>query len=327
MANPPNQPAPANSGRNAPPSTPGQAQAQGVAVNAQAGSSAKGAAVQAPTGTGGGGSGLDEDSETKLVQMKKDVEKLSTLVTSLKNTVDKTNEKMENLDETIANLASVYEVVTNQINPFLDHSANVAAPAYMPPPTPPVVQSIPLSAPELPLKPAETRVPEKKTEPAPPTVPPSVMPLRQVPIPGPGVSSEVQPFGSRPVVRHTMAPPLAAEETPLAEPGAEVRTANGRAREYLLMEIDMADIQQVQNVLDWVAFLLLKVGHTGLPKLLEYYRNVGWISNPVKDRLEDYAKGLEIEEEPKKAMHDGLVLADQKRSLELFYKIVESQEH
>ena len=35
----------------------------------------------------------------------------------------------------------------------------------------------------------------------------------------------------------------------------------------------------------WIKFLLERVGHNNLPRLLNYYKSIGWISDPVSDRL------------------------------------------
>ncbi len=262
------------------------------------------AAANAPAPpAGGGGGALSDDSEAKIAQVKKDIEKLNTLLTTLKNNVDKVNEKMEVLDETIANLASVYEVVTNQINPFIDHNESQAMGSHPAPATPPA----PMPAPA----PIAAPTPLPSPSHAAPLPPPEMHPAAKT---SPAQKPEPAKPSARPVHAETN------EDEPVRV------NLRDRGKEFLLSEIDQSDIHQVQNVLEWLAFLLLKVGHAGLPRILEYYRNVGWISNAVKDQLEEYAKGLEVEDEPKNAKIEGLPLSDQKHSLELFYKIVEHQE-
>jgi len=39
----------------------------------------------------------------------------------------------------------------------------------------------------------------------------------------------------------------------------------------------------------WLIFLLERVGHNNLPRLLNYYKSIGWISDPVADRLLELA--------------------------------------
>src|SRR3972149_7782317 len=35
----------------------------------------------------------------------------------------------------------------------------------------------------------------------------------------------------------------------------------------------------------WLKFLLERVGHNNLPKLLDYYKNIGWISDSAVSRM------------------------------------------
>jgi len=39
----------------------------------------------------------------------------------------------------------------------------------------------------------------------------------------------------------------------------------------------------------WIKFLLERVGHNNLPRLLNYYKSISWISDPVADRLLELA--------------------------------------
>ena len=41
----------------------------------------------------------------------------------------------------------------------------------------------------------------------------------------------------------------------------------------------------VETQRKWLQFMLERVGHNNLPSLLDYYRNIGWISPPVTNRL------------------------------------------
>ena len=64
----------------------------------------------------------------------------------------------------------------------------------------------------------------------------------------------------------------------------------------LLREIDVSNPRVIEIVMDWVGFMLSKVGDEELPTLLEYYRSIGWISKKVKELLLKYAQGLRVEE-------------------------------
>jgi archaellum component FlaD/FlaE len=39
----------------------------------------------------------------------------------------------------------------------------------------------------------------------------------------------------------------------------------------------------------WLKFLLERVGHNNLPRLLNYYKSIGWVSEPAAERLLDIA--------------------------------------
>lgn len=39
----------------------------------------------------------------------------------------------------------------------------------------------------------------------------------------------------------------------------------------------------------WIKFLLERVGHNNLPRLLNYYKSIGWISDPVAQKLLELA--------------------------------------
>lgn len=46
-----------------------------------------------------------------------------------------------------------------------------------------------------------------------------------------------------------------------------------------------------ENILNkWLKFMLERVGHNNLPRLLDYYENLGWISMEVSDKLIELAE-------------------------------------
>ncbi|HDD04884.1 MAG TPA: hypothetical protein ENF51_00115 [Candidatus Aenigmarchaeota archaeon] len=60
----------------------------------------------------------------------------------------------------------------------------------------------------------------------------------------------------------------------------------------LLESVDFSNLDKVKLVMDWVTFLLKKVGHQRLLDVLEYYVDVGWLSRELKDELFNYSKGF-----------------------------------
>jgi len=65
--------------------------------------------------------------------------------------------------------------------------------------------------------------------------------------------------------------------------------------EALLTTLDVSNPRVVEIVLDWVNFMLSKVGEEELPVLLDYYRSIGWISREVAEMLLRYARGIRVE--------------------------------
>ena len=63
----------------------------------------------------------------------------------------------------------------------------------------------------------------------------------------------------------------------------------------LLKEIDLARPQVVEILMDWVGFLLSRVGDEEFKDLMEYYVSIGWISRSVADLLTKYARGIRVE--------------------------------
>ena len=63
----------------------------------------------------------------------------------------------------------------------------------------------------------------------------------------------------------------------------------------LLTDIDTSNPRVVEILLDWVSFMLSRVGDEELKDLLDYYVSIGWISRKVEDILLRYAKGLRVE--------------------------------
>ncbi len=63
----------------------------------------------------------------------------------------------------------------------------------------------------------------------------------------------------------------------------------------LLTEIDVSNPRVVELLMDWVGFMLSKVGEEEFPTLLDYYVSIGWISKSVAELLLRYSKGLRVE--------------------------------
>jgi len=85
-----------------------------------------------------------KDAAVVIEDLQKDVEKLKDSVNAIRGTLKSITEKMDALEQNMSQLASVYELLTNQTNPFLDEDERKATapkpraetPVTIPVPTP-----------------------------------------------------------------------------------------------------------------------------------------------------------------------------------------------
>lgn len=55
--------------------------------------------------------------------------------------------------------------------------------------------------------------------------------------------------------------------------------------------LEELDDDSIETQRKWIKFLLERVGHNNLPRLLNYYKSIGWINDPVAQRLLETANG------------------------------------
>ena len=168
--------------------------------------------------------------------LEKEVERLKDSLNVVKESIKSVNTKLEEVEKTLGQLASIYEIVMNQLNPFLDEDERA-----------------------LPVRPTKTAKPEPKEE------PPAKLPERKAP-PAP------QPKGE-----------ALLETVP---------------EEVVLPKVDITNPKVIETIIDWVQFLVEKVGHSGIEELLQYYVDIRWISEEVKEILKRYADGIRVDIEP-----------------------------
>ncbi len=166
--------------------------------------------------------------------LEKEVERLKDSMNVLKESLKGVNGKLEEVEKTLGQLASIYEIVMNQLNPFLDEDEKA-----LPVRGPKVVK-------ETPEKPKEEAVKEQ----ARPTPPPKEAILEEVP------------------------------------------------SEVVLPHVDITNPKVIESIIDWVRFMVEKVGHSGIEELLQYYVDIRWISEDVKEILKRYADGIRVDIEP-----------------------------
>ena len=86
-----------------------------------------------------------------------------------------------------------------------------------------------------------------------------------------------------------------------------------------------APVTKDSYILEWLNFLVGKVGSSGIPKLMDYYLEVGWITPEISERVERYLKGLKSKGSGKEGDWR-LSVEDQSRSLEFIRKFTGGKE-
>ncbi len=92
--------------------------------------------------------------------------------------------------------------------------------------------------------------------------------------------------GNRPPVQRLAEPRVVPKERP-------VPAALGNV--YLLDRIDLGNVRVIETLIDWVQFLLSKVGQEGIDDVINYYREINWITDDVADILRSYARGMRVD--------------------------------
>ncbi len=183
--------------------------------------------------------------------LQKEVERLKDSLNVVKESVKGVNNKLEEIEKTLGQLASIYEIVMNQLNPFLDEDE----------------KALPVKKPRVKAEPSEE---------------PTERPVQPVPV----------------------------QATPEASPSQDV----------VLPYVDLTNPKVIEVLIDWAKFMVEKVGHAGIEELLQYYVDIRWISEDVKEIVKRYADGIRVDIEPDVAVVQ-LDPEDHSKSLEYILSI------
>ncbi|HHC19374.1 MAG TPA: flagella protein [Euryarchaeota archaeon] len=207
-----------------------------------------------PAGAPGPPPELDE-IKVAIKDIQEQVTRMSAAIENLRRDIDTIREDLREKENQIRKLTSVYELVSQQINPFVE------APK-------------PEAQPEAPKE--ETKAPaeeefaaevleeleEKKEE-----------------------KPEEKPVAEKKPMK---------EEAPEVEEAVEIYekpTGILKPQKPILDRIPN-DFISTTITLRWIGFLLERVDRKSLPLLLEYYKDIGWISDYAKRQLMAYARGI-----------------------------------
>jgi flagellar protein FlaD len=111
-------------------------------------------------------------------------------------------------------------------------------------------------------------------------------------------------------------PTLTLTPTPTS-PAEAVAVPPEVKREARLTRIEN-EIQNIVVLLKWIEFLMERVGRENLEDVVDYYVEIGWISEEIRDKVMTYSKRIEVREE---AHSSQLSIEDHVRSLVFIEKL------
>ncbi|MFA4956281.1 MAG: FlaD/FlaE family flagellar protein [Candidatus Methanoperedens sp.] len=235
--------------------------------------------------------------------------KLEGTVSSSKNTVGEFKERLDKIDESLLELLSLYEVVSSTVNPFVGDKGT---------PTIEKLEQMEKKLETLSQKPSEFPANIKEeydikfkalegsleelttlfsNAPAPDQMNQEDI-IKKVSM---QVMEQIRPFLDQ-KLQELEAVQMAAAAMPVAHDAlspasrASVRAAAEKQQNY----DENVKLQSIDNkaetsiiLLNWIEFLLEKVGRNNLSEVLEYYIDIGWISGEVCEKMMAYANGID----------------------------------
>jgi flagellar protein FlaD len=234
--------------------------------------------------------------------------KLEGTVSSSKNTVGEFKERLDKIDESLLELLSLYEVVSSTVNPFVGDKGTVPIEK---------LEQIEKKLETLSQKPSEIpasmkeeydikfKALEGSLEELTTLFSNTPAQLNQEDIiknVSMQVLEQIRPFLDQKLqeleaIQMASAAVSAAHE---AAPSPVSRTSARTGPEKQQYYDDNVKLQLIDNkaetsiiLLNWIEFLLEKVGRNNLSEVLEYYIDIGWISEDVCEKMIAYANGID----------------------------------
>ena len=227
--------------------------------------------------------------------------KLEGAVSASKNTVGEFKERLDKIDESLLELLSLYEVVSSTVNPFVRDKENI--PNEKLEQLEKRIETLSQKTPEIPVNIKEEydikfKALEGSLEELTSMVG-SSPPINQEEIIK-NVSEQVlerikpvleqklaQPEPAQVVVTNdgqtvteNILPKTISPKTQDLDPNIKLSSLDNRAETSIIL-------------LNWIEFLLEKVGRNNLSEVLEYYIDIGWISEDVCEKMIAYANGID----------------------------------
>lgn len=204
-------------------------------------------------------------------KLESQVSRLDQIISSGKKGTDDFKERLDKIDETVLELLSLYEVVSSTVNPFVDDKTN------------PVAQK---------LEEIEKKVEElgQRTHEVPADIE-NKFRMLQADMEELKKAVESDPANDAFVEKGAGHVP---EQT---KPKADMQKI---AKQDAPQEAEGVKLPYLDNrpetsiiLFNWIEFLLDKVGKNNFINILEYYIEIGWISEEVCSKMTDYANGID----------------------------------
>ncbi len=239
------------------------------------------------------------ESKTQVIKANADVVKsLDVKITKMEQTVsfekkgvDDLKERLDKIDETVLELSSLYEVVSSTVNPFVTDNQT---------PSNEKLVEIEKKITELNKKSLNSNISEG-LELRLGTLESSIEELKKLIESNPKkedaliqkvakiVSERIKPeigqiLESNPA--NTQTAPEISQKAP------EASIFENHNQEVRLLHLDNKPETSI-IILNWIEFLMEKVGRNNVVDVLEYYVEIGWISEDVSSKIIDYANGID----------------------------------
>jgi flagellar protein FlaD len=236
--------------------------------------------------------------------------KLEGAVSSSKNAVGEFKERLDKIDESLLELLSLYEVVSSTVNPFVGDKGTVPtekleqiekrleALSQKPPEVPTGMKEeydIKFKALEGSLEELTSMM---STAPEPVQLNIEAI-IKNV---STQVLEQIRPFLDQKLqeLEASQMAAAAISAAPEVARSATQQTSGRTAAEKQQYYDDNIKLQSIDNkaetsiiLLNWIEFLLEKVGRNNLSEVLEYYIDIGWISEEVCEKMIAYANGID----------------------------------
>jgi flagellar protein FlaD len=239
---------------------------------------------------GGGLTGVKELSELlgRFEEVEDKIGRIDSALTTERNENSKVRDRLTQMERDIRKLLSVYEVVSAKFNPFIDVSEK--EPQQKAPSPPVTFEAAPLPELDLGEDIPEFR-PYQEGEAEPPSFQEKVVRAGRDTAPWePGTSTT--PVETMQMGKKREPPPMMDKTSKDEKYEREMRAAaRSKHNKKPLLAYIPHDYLTLVLVMRWIEFLFERVTRDKISLVLDYYVDVGWISEDVKSEIMSYARG------------------------------------